>query len=101
MFHLIFFLLPKLILLIFLNEMNYVFPVKKKKKSTYLCRFTSFFSISSWQCCLSSFLDHFDSFLNKVGKSKGEVGQCIRARWVSISGPAHANDRLESQQSQK
>ena len=36
MFHLIFFLLPKLILLIFLNEMNYVFPVKKKKKKVHI-----------------------------------------------------------------
>ena len=83
MFHHFFFLLSKLTLPIFFNKVNYVFPKKKKVHIyvvyTLFLSFSSFFSISSWQCCLSSFLDHFDSFLNNVGKSKGEVGQYIRA----------------------
>ena len=74
-----------------------MFSLKKKKVHIYVVytlflSFSSFFSISSWQCCLSpflfafffaeclsSFLDHLDSFLSNVGKLKGEVGQYIGA----------------------
>ena len=97
MFYYSFFLLSKLALSIFFNKVNYVLPKKKKKRYTFMsfthysCPFLLSFQFLLGSAvspflfafffaeCLSSFLDHLDSFLSNVGKLKGEVGQYIGA----------------------